>query len=60
MTSRGSVTTEAFVKWLTHFSRYKVTDSCLLVFEWATSHVDRSILGAAERPDIIIVMVYVL
>jgi len=29
MTSRGSVIIEAFVNYLTHFSRYKVSGSCL-------------------------------
>jgi len=49
MTSRGSMITEAFVKWLTPFSLYKVADSCLLVFDGATSHLDHSIVEAADR-----------
>jgi hypothetical protein len=48
MTSRGSIT-EAFVNWLTPFSRYKVAGSCLLVFDGATSDLDHSIVEAADR-----------
>ena len=46
MTSRGSMTTEAFVNWLTHFSHYKVAGSCLLVFDGMTSHLHHSIVEA--------------
>jgi len=51
MTSRGSMITEAFVNWITHFSRYKAAGSCLLVFDGATSHLDHSIVETADRHD---------
>jgi hypothetical protein len=51
MTSHGSIT-EAFVKWLTHFSHYKVAGSCLLVFDRAISHLDHSTVEAAHCHDI--------
>jgi hypothetical protein len=51
MTSRGSMITEAFVNWLTPFSRYKVAGLCLLVFDGATLHLDHSIVEAADSHD---------
>jgi DDE superfamily endonuclease. len=48
MTSRGSMTTEAFDNWLTHFSRYEVAGSCLLVFDGATTHLDHRIVEATN------------
>jgi hypothetical protein len=32
LTTRGSMTAEAFVNWLTHFIHYKVAHPCLLMF----------------------------
>ena len=52
MTSCGSMTTEAFVNWLPHFNRYKVSGSCLLVFDGMTSHLDHSTVEAADYHDI--------
>ena len=52
MTSRGSMTTETFVNWLTYVSPYKFAGSCLLVFDGATSHLDHSTVKAADRHDI--------
>jgi hypothetical protein len=52
MASHGSMTTEAFVNWLTHFSRYKVAVSCLLVSDGMTSHLDHSKVEAADCLDI--------
>ena len=52
MTSRGSMTTEAIVNWLTHFSRYEVAGFCLLVADGVTSHADHSTVEAADRHDI--------
>jgi len=49
MTSCGSMTTEAFVNWLTHFSHYKVAGSRLLVFDRVTLHLDHSIVEAADH-----------
>ena len=51
MTSGGSIT-EAFVNWLTHFSHYKVAGTCLLLFDGAISHLDHSIVDAADHHDI--------
>ena len=52
MTSCGSMTTEASVNWLTHFSHYKVAGSCLLVFDKVTSHLDQCTVEAADHCDI--------
>lgn len=52
MTSRGIMIIEAFLNWLTHFSRYKVAVSCLLVLDSATSHLDHSTVESADRHDI--------
>jgi hypothetical protein len=51
MTSRSSMITEAFVNWLTHFSRYKAAGSCLLASVGATSHLDHSTVETADRHD---------
>ena len=52
MTSHGSMTTQAFVNWFTHFSHYKVAGSYLLAFDEVTSHLDHSTVEAADRHDI--------
>ena len=52
MTIRGSMATEAFVNWQTHFSHYKVAGSCLIVFDRAMSHLDHSIMEATDSPNI--------
>jgi len=51
MTSRGSMITKAFINWLTHFSRYKAAGSCLLAFDGAILHLDRSTVETADRHD---------
>jgi hypothetical protein len=51
MTSYGSMTTEAFVKRLQYFSRYKFAGPCLLVFVGVTPHQHHTILEA-NRHDI--------
>jgi hypothetical protein len=43
---------EAFFNWLTHLSHYKYSGSCLLVFDWATSHLDHSTVEAADCHDV--------
>jgi hypothetical protein len=52
MTSRGSMTTAAFVNWLTHFSHYKAAGSCVLAFDGVTSYLDHSKVEAADCHDI--------
>lgn len=52
MTSYGSMTTEAFVNWLLHFSHYKYAGPCLLVFDGVTSHQRHTIVEAADRHDV--------
>ena len=48
ITCRSNMTTEAFVNWLTYFIRYKAASSCLLMFDGVTSHLDHSIVEAAD------------
>jgi hypothetical protein len=52
MTSHGSMTTQAFLNWLAHFSYYKVAGPCLLVFDQGTSLTDCSVVETADRHDI--------
>jgi len=49
MTSRGSKIIEAFVNWLTHFGRYKVAVSCLLVLDGAILHLVHSTVERRDR-----------
>ncbi|XP_063241735.1 uncharacterized protein LOC134541920 [Bacillus rossius redtenbacheri] len=49
MTAKGSMTSETFVKWLHHFSRYKSAGPCLLIMDGAKCHLDYSIVEAADN-----------
>lgn len=49
MTGKGSMTSEAFISWLTHFSKYKNPGPTLLIFDGAKSHLDISIVEAADN-----------
>ncbi|XP_063219165.1 tigger transposable element-derived protein 1-like [Bacillus rossius redtenbacheri] len=54
MTRKGSMTTESFVSFLNHFSRFKPSGPCLLIFDGAKSHLDYSICEVAEQNEIIL------
>lgn len=49
MTLKGSMTNESFIAWLEHFAAYKNPGSTLLIFDGAKSHLDISIVEAAEN-----------
>ncbi|XP_030764873.1 uncharacterized protein LOC115889097 [Sitophilus oryzae] len=49
MTAKGSMTTETFVKWIDHFSKFKPTGKVLLIFDGASSHLDQTIVDASEK-----------
>lgn len=49
MTQKGSMTNEAFISWIEHFAKYKNAGSTLLIFDGAKSHLDISIVEAAEN-----------
>ena len=52
MTSKGSMTTEAFCVWLDHFARFKPNGSCLLIFDGAQCHLDYTVVEKAEEHNI--------
>lgn len=52
MTKKGSMTVDAFIEWIDHFSRFKSPGPCLLVFDGASSHLDIRIVEAADRQGI--------
>lgn len=52
VTNKGSMTCEAFVLWLDHFSLFKNPGPTLLIFDGAKSHLDISIVEAADRLNI--------
>lgn len=52
MTPKGSMTTKTFVKWLDHFSKYKSDGHALLIMDGAASHLDITVVEAAERHSI--------
>lgn len=54
MTAKGSMTTQTFVKWIEHFSKFKPIGKVLLIFDGASSHLDYTIVEAAEKNDIIL------
>lgn len=54
MTAKGSMTTQTFVKWIDHFSKFKPAGKVLLIFDGASSHLDYTIVEAAEKNDIIL------
>ncbi|GLV34055.1 hypothetical protein CBL_05075 [Carabus blaptoides fortunei] len=43
MTTKGSMTTEVFVKWLEHFSKFMSAPPVILIFDGVSSHLDISI-----------------
>ena len=49
MADKGSMTTQLFIQFIEHLARYKGTGQTLLVFDGASSHLDISIVDAADR-----------
>lgn len=52
MTEKGSMTNESFISWLSHFAKYRNPGPTLLIFDGARSHLDISIVEAAENHGI--------
>jgi hypothetical protein len=52
MTLKGSMTTETFITWIRHFSKYKPTGNVLLIFDGAASHLNPDIVEEADKHDI--------
>lgn len=52
MTPKGSMTTQTFVDFLQHFTRYKPNGQCILIFDGAKAHLDYRICEKAEKNDI--------
>src|SRR5699024_11114288 len=52
MTQKGSMTNESFIFWLDHFDKFKNAGATLLIFDGAKSHLDISIVEAAENHGI--------
>ncbi|CAG4937489.1 unnamed protein product [Parnassius apollo] len=52
MTPKGSMTTDAFVNWIHHFSKFKLPGNVLLIFDGAKCHLDYSIVETAEKYEI--------
>ena len=50
MTPKGSMTTDVFIKWLEHFSQFRVgNEKVLLIFDGVSSHLDANIVKAADK-----------
>ena len=54
MSEKGSMTTELFIEWLDHFSKFKAAGTVLLIFDAATSHISPRIVDVASSNDIIL------
>ncbi|XP_069702683.1 uncharacterized protein [Periplaneta americana] len=54
MTEKGSMTCQVFIKWLTHFAKFKSVGKFLLIFDGAKSHLDANIVDVADEHDIIL------
>ena len=54
MTAKASTTTTTFVKWLDYFAKFKTPGKLLLIFCGAFSHLDYSIVEAAESHGVIL------
>lgn len=52
MAPKGSMVTELFIEFLKHLAQYKVNGNILLIFDGAKSHLDLSIVDAAEQLNI--------
>ena len=49
MAPRGSMTTDIFIHWLQHFSRFKAAGKVLLIFDGASSHLSPDIVDEADK-----------
>ena len=56
MSEKGSMTTDLFIEWLEHFSKFKTAGTVLLVFDGATNHTNPRIADVAIRNNIIFVL----
>ncbi|XP_018300373.1 uncharacterized protein [Mycetomoellerius zeteki] len=54
MAPKGFMTTELFIKFLNHFASFKPAGKILLVFDGAASHLDYTIVEAADKHDIVL------
>lgn len=52
MASKGSMTTDLFIEFLDHFSKFKSPGRCLLIFDGASSHLDYRIVEKADEHNI--------
>ncbi|KAG5891239.1 hypothetical protein JTB14_004354 [Gonioctena quinquepunctata] len=52
MAPKGSMTTELFIEFVRHLTRYKGPDAILLVFDGAACHLDYDIVEAADEHNI--------
>jgi len=52
MAHKGCMTTSVFIRWIQHFAQYKPAGDVLLVYDGAASHLDPSIVDAADRHQI--------
>jgi len=46
------MTTETFITWIRHFSKYKATGNVLLIFDGSASHLDPDIVEEADKHNI--------
>jgi hypothetical protein len=54
MTSKGNMTTAAFINWIHHLSKYKVAEPCLIIPDGAKSNLITGWQKIAERFYIIL------
>lgn len=54
MAPKGFMTTELFITFLNHFASFKPPGQILLVFDGAASHLDYTIVEAADKHDIVL------
>ncbi|KAJ8948410.1 hypothetical protein NQ318_009921 [Aromia moschata] len=52
MAPKGSMTTELFVQFIQHLSKFKIVGPILLVFDGAASHLDYTIVEEADKHNI--------
>jgi len=48
MAQKGCMNTSVFIRWIEHFAQYKPAGNVLLVYDGAASHLDPSIVDAAD------------
>ncbi|KAJ8894721.1 hypothetical protein PR048_000028 [Dryococelus australis] len=56
MSPKGSMTSQTFVKYLDHFTKYKAPGPVLVIFNGASSHFDANIVHAAEAHEITLIV----